>query len=291
MENSKINILTFDIEDWFHILHDYPDNILEKWNNYEVRIYNAMDKIFKLLLDNNIKATFFSLGYIARKHPEIIRKIDELGFEVAAHSDMHKVSYSQNRSEFTEDLSACIKSIEDITSKKVISYRAPGFSLKQENIWVFEVLNQLGIQYDSSIFPAKREDGGFANFSENKPSIIEYKGISIREFPMSTHQFLGQKFVATGGGYFRFFPYLLIARIIKNSDYTMTYFHPRDFDSDQPMLEGLSLKRKFKSYYNLKYTYSKLHRLVKDFDFIDLQQAAQKINWDKVPVIDLKDKI
>jgi len=286
-----MNILTFDIEDWFHILHDYPDNILEKWNNYEVRIHNAMDKIFKILLDNNIKATFFTLGYIARKHPEIIRRIDELGFEVAAHSDMHKVAYSQNITDFKEDLSTCIKSIEDITSKKVISYRAPGFSLKQENIWVFEVLNELGIEYDSSIFPAKREDGGFVNFSENRPSIIKYKGVSIKEFPMSINQFLGQKFAVTGGGYFRFFPYQVIYRMIKNSDYTMTYFHPRDFDADQPMLEGLSLKRKFKSYYNLKYTYPKLQRLVKDFDFIDLQQAAQEINWDKAPIIDLNDKI
>ena len=284
-----MKILTFDIEDWFHILHKYPDDILDRWENYEVRIHNGMDRIFKVLLDNDIKATFFVLGYIARKHPEIIKKIHTLGFEVAAHSDMHKVAYSQSRAEFKEDLLNCIYSIEDITAEKVVSYRAPGFSIKQQNIWAFEVLKELGIEYDSSIFPAIREDGGFENFSENRPSIVQYNGISIKEFPMSVNTFMGNKFTVTGGGYFRFFPYRLIKKIVRESDYTMTYFHPRDFDPKQPMLDDLSLKRKFKSYYNLESSYIKLKQLIYDFDFIDMREAANKIDWNNVPVVSLED--
>ena len=280
-----MKILTFDIEDWFHILQKYPDNILEKWGNYEVRIHKGMDRIFKVLDENDTKATFFILGYIARKHPEIVKKIYDLGYEVAAHSDMHKVAYYQSREEYKKDLSNCINNLEDITGEKVISYRAPGFSIKQQNIWIFEVLQELGIEYDSSIFPALREDGGFVNFSENKPSIIEYQGIKMKEFPMSVNAFLGRKFTATGGGYFRFSPYQVIQKMIKKSDYTMTYFHPRDFDPDQPMLDGLSLKRKFKSYYNLKGAYSKFQRLVQDFDFIDMKEASNQIDWSTAPAV------
>ena len=282
-----MKILTFDIEDWFHILHKYPDNILDKWDSYEVRIHNNMDKIFKILSDNDVKATFFVIGYIARKHPEIIKRIHELGYEVAAHSDMHQVAHLQSRVEFKQDLFECVNSIQNITGKKVISYRAPGFSIKKQNVWAFEVLKELGIEYDASIFPAQREDGGFNDFSESTPLIINYKGMSMKEFPMSVDSFLGNKFVATGGGYFRFFPYWMIKKIATNSDYTMTYFHPRDFDPNQPILDGLSFKRKFKSYYNLSSTYPKLRKLVNDFDFIDIREASQLVDWNNVPIVDL----
>ncbi|KRO70302.1 MAG: polysaccharide deacetylase [Cryomorphaceae bacterium BACL11 MAG-121128-bin16] len=282
-----MRILTFDIEDWFHIIQKYPDDILDRWNNYEVRIHNGMDKIFKLLDENNIKATFFILGYIARKHPEIVKRIHELGYEVAAHSDMHKVAYRQSRDEYKQDLSNCVNSLENITGEKVLSYRAPGFSIKKHNVWAFEVLNELGIKYDASIFPAIREDGGFDDFSESTPSIVKFNDVQIKEFPMSVNMAFGQKFTVTGGGYFRFFPYRLMRKMVKDADYTMTYFHPRDFDPEQPMLDGLSLKRKFKSYYNLSKSYTKLKQLVHDFDFIDMREADALIDWDNVPIVDL----
>ena len=283
-----MKVLTFDIEDWFHILHKYPDDILDRWDNYEVRIHKGMDKIFRVLLDNNIKATFFVVGYIVRKHPEIIKRIDELGFEIGAHSDMHRVAYRQTPKEFNDDLIRCIKSIEDSVSKKVISYRAPGFSVKEENLWVFELLNKLGIQYDSSIFPAKREDGGFERFMYNQPSIIKGKDFLLREFPMSVNSFLGHKFTVTGGGYFRFFPYRMTKKLMNNSNYTMTYFHPRDFDPDQPILEGLNFLRRFKSYFNLHKSYVKLKQLVYDFDFTDIQAASKKIDWNNAPVFEIE---
>ncbi|MAW20892.1 MAG: polysaccharide deacetylase [Flavobacteriales bacterium] len=282
-----MRILTFDIEDWFHILQKYPDDILDKWSNYEVRIHQGMDKIFKILDENNIKATFFVIGYIARKHPEIVKRIHDLGYEVGAHSDMHKVAYTQSRKQYGEDLSNCINSLQDITGEKIVSYRAPGFSIKKENVWAFEVLSELGIKYDASIFPASREDGGFDDFAESTPSVIKYKGVKIKEFPMSVNTVFGKRFTVTGGGYFRFFPYRFMRKMIARSNYTMTYFHPRDFDSEQPMLDGLSLKRKFKSYYNLSKSYTKLKQLAYDFDFIDIRQAEKMIDWDQAPLVDL----
>ena len=203
---------------------------------------------------------------------------------------MHKPVYTQSKKEFKEDLQCCINRLEDITGEKVISYRAPTFSIKTTNVWAFDVLNELGIEYDASIFPARREGGGFINFKESEPSIIKYNGNAIKEFPMSTNTFFGARFTATGGGYFRFFPYRIIRRLIEKSDYTMTYFHPRDFDSKQPILDGLSLKRRFKSYYNLDTAYIKLKQLIYDFDFIDIQTAAQQIDWKNAPVINIDEK-
>ena len=133
-----MRILTFDIEDWFHIIQKYPNDILDRWDNYEVRIHNGMDRIFRILKDNNISATFFVLGYIARKHPEVVRRIHELGYEVGVHSDMHKAAYRQSRDEYKNDLISAIDSLEHIIGEKVISYRAPGFSIKRHNVWAFE---------------------------------------------------------------------------------------------------------------------------------------------------------
>ncbi len=282
-----MNILTFDIEDWYHILQKYPDDILNKWDKYEDRINLGLDKIINSLLEHNISATFFVLGYIADKHPNIVKKIHQHGFEIAAHSYMHKVAYHQTKDQFENDLNRCIKSLESITGQKVISYRAPGFSVKKNNVWVFDVLAEHGIKNDASIFPALREDGGFISFNYSEPVILKRQDYMIKEFPMSVNRFLGLRFTATGGGYFRFFPYKFIHNIVKRSKYTMTYFHPRDFDPDQPMLEGLSLKRKFKSYYNLSKAYPKYQRLIKDFDFIDISEASKIINWDKAPVVNL----
>jgi hypothetical protein len=104
---------------------------------------------------------------------------------------------------------------------------------------------------------------------------------------MSIQTVFGRKFTVTGGGYFRFFPYRLMKKMLKKADYTMTYFHPRDFDPNQPMLDGLSLRRKFKSYYNLSNSYTKLKQLIYDFDFIDLRDAAILVDWDNVPIVDL----
>ena len=282
-----MNILTFDIEDWYHILHKYPSDILEKWNAYEDRVHIGTDKIIEVLLENNVKATFFVLGYVAKKHPQIIKKIHDYGFEIGAHSDMHKVAYHQSFKEYKTDLKTCIKRLEDITSEKVVSYRAPGFSVRKENVWVFDILMELGIKYDASIFPAIREDGGFMNFKESQPVKLKFNNHELKEFPMSMNSFLGTRFTTTGGGYFRFFPYSLTRALVEKSEYTMTYFHPRDFDPNQPVLEGLSFKRKFKSYYNLSGAYSKFKQLVKDFNFIDIRQADKLIDWEKAPIVSI----
>jgi len=276
-----MNILTFDIEEWFHILDNESTKSENQWENFESRLEHNMDKIFKLLDDNNQDATFFCLGWVARKHPHIIKKINMLGYEVATHSDMHQLAYEFNRNQFNQDLERSIKSIEDITGEKITSYRAPGFSIKEENLWVFDELIKYGIEKDCSVFPAKRAHGGLEEFSYSKPAYIEREMGKIKEFPINLHNILGKNIVFSGGGYFRLIPYPLLKHFMKKSDYVMTYLHPRDFDPEQPMIEELNAIRRFKSYFGLKSSLSKLERLIQDFDFVSLNEANQMIDWEQ----------
>ena len=274
-----MNILTFDIEEWFHILDNESTKSEKEWSNFSYRLDANMDKIFELLDKHDQKATFFCLGWVAREFPHIIKKIDSLGYEIATHSDLHQLAYEQNEHDFKEDLKRSIHSIESITSKKIISYRAPGFSIKQENKWVFESLIEEGIKIDTSIFPAKRSHGGFEEFGYAQPAWIDINGKKLKEFPINLYPLFGQNLIFSGGGYFRLIPYPLLRSFMKKSDYVMTYLHPRDFDEAQPMIENLSLVRKFKSYYGLSGALPKLEKLITDFEFIDLAEANNRINW------------
>lgn len=277
-----MNILTFDIEEWFHILDHNSTKNAKNWSNYEYRLESNMDRIFNLLDEHNQDATFFCLGWVAEKFPNIIKKIDSLNFEVGSHSHMHQLAYEQTRKEFREDLKKSIYSLEDITSKKVKIYRAPGFSVKKQNLWVFEELIKSGIEIDCSIFPAKRSHGGLPSYGESKPSIICLGDKRLKEFPINTFNLAGMPLIFSGGGYFRLLPFPIIKSLIKRSEYNMTYFHPRDFDPQQPMIKDLSLLRKFKSYYGLNNAFEKLEQLISAFNFIDLKEAHNIIDWSLV---------
>lgn len=282
-----MNILTFDIEEWFHILDNDSTKTVDKWVNYESRIHLNIDKIFSLIEGANLKATFFIVGWIAEKYPEIVKRINDFDCEIGSHSNMHQLMYQQKINEVREDLRKSIDTLQSLTGKKVTSFRAPGFSITEKNKWVFEVLAENGITHDSSIFPAGRAHGGFPSFLEVKPSIIKINGYSIKEFPINTVSVLGIKWIFSGGGYFRLTPYNLVKRWTESSDYIMTYFHPRDFDPDQPIINELSNFRKFKSYVGLKNCMGKLNKWTNDFDFIDLTSADKLIDWDKAPLINL----
>ena len=280
-----MNILTFDIEEWFHILDNDSTKTEKEWSNYEYRLDKNMDRIFELLDKKNQKATFFCLGWVAREFPHILKKIDDMGFEIATHSDKHQLVYEQSKNEFRQDLELSIKSIEDSIGKKVISYRAPGFSVMEENKWIFEELINQGIEIDCSIFPAKRSHGGFESYGTAQPSILNLNGLQLKEFPINLFQTMGQDMIFSGGGYFRLLPYPIIKYMMKNSNYVMTYFHPRDFDAGQPIITELSSFRKFKSYYGLNGSFFKLEKLITDFKFLDLREATIKVDWNQTEII------
>jgi polysaccharide deacetylase family protein (PEP-CTERM system associated) len=282
-----MKILTFDIEDWFHILDNESTKSVKQWSNFDSRIQLGMDLIFDILETSEKSATFFVVGWMAEKYPEIIREISDRGFEIGSHTHLHQLAYEQDRKTFYFDVERSIKTLEDCTGKKVSSFRAPGFSITKKNKWAFEVLHGLGITKDSSVFPAGRAHGGLPSYNVALPSIIDYNGIKLKEFPINTHNILGKPFIFSGGGYFRLLPYKTIKNWTIQSDYVMTYFHPRDFDRGQPIVPGLSLTRLFKSYIGIKNCKHKLERWLSDFEFIDLNQADKSINWGQVPEIKL----
>ena len=282
-----MKILTFDIEEWFHILDNQSTKTELNWNNYEERINQNMDKIFNFLEINNLSATFFVVGWIAEKYPHIIKKLDSMNFEIGSHTHYHQLMYEQSKKEIKEDLGKSIEVIEQIIGKKVKCFRAPGFSITEKNKWAFEILINNGITHDCSVFPASRAHGGMPSYKLAVPSIIRCGGAELKEFPINTTKILFKDWIYSGGGYFRLTPYSLIKYWSSKSEYIMTYFHPRDFDPEQPIIKELSNFRKFKSYIGLKSSMKKLNKWVNDFNFIDIKEADKTINWNEVPVVKL----
>ena len=282
-----MNILTFDVEEWFHLLDFDATRGEEQWGNYEVRIYENVERILNLLEETNTKATFFIIGWVAKTYPDLVRKIAEK-YEIGSHTMTHQLVWQQSPQEFRNDVEASVKLLEDITGQKVTSFRAPGFSIRESEKYAFEILHELGITTDCSVFPAQHAHGGMPSYTEPVPSIIKYNGVQIEEFPVTYKDIAGKHLIYTGGGYFRLFPYPLIKKWSKESDkYLMSYIHPRDLDGGQPVLEGLPLARRFKSYVGVKGAEKKLRNYLTDFDFMDIQSARKIIDWNKVPVVEL----
>lgn len=282
-----MNILTFDIEEWFHILDNKSTKSEKQWSNFPSRIHSNMESIFRILEETDTKASFFVLGWIAEKYPEVVKEIKNRGFEIGSHTHLHQLAYNQSKKEFTNDVDRSIKILQDITGDKVRMFRAPGFSITEKNKWAFEVLHELGIEIDSSVFPAGRAHGGLKSYGHAAPNLLDYNGTTLKEFPINTCSLINKDFVFSGGGYFRLFPYSFIKKLSKESNYIMSYFHPRDFDHKQPIIEDLSIIRKFKSYVGLKKTEPKLMKWLTDFNFLDLKTAEKNIDWKIVKKIKL----
>lgn len=280
-----MRILTFDIEEWFHLL-DHPATRTEhQWNTFPSRFEKNLDRIFRILERHKSRATFFVLGWTAEKYPSQIAKIEALGYEVACHSSRHQLIYEQTREEFLLDLRMAQEAISSATGKKVDTYRAPGFSITSSSLWALEILAKEGFSVDCSIFPAKRAHGGLSSINIDKPFQIETSdGLSLKEFPLNTASFFGARVVYSGGGYFRFFPTTVLEHMFAKGEYVMTYFHPRDFDLGQPRIAGLSPVRRFKSYYGIANCEDKLDFLLKRFRFTDVREANASLNWGTVPV-------
>lgn len=279
-----MNILTFDIEDWFNLLDIPATAKVEDWGRFETRIHRNVDRLIESTLRHGHKATFFCLGWVAEKYPEVIRRIDAEGFEIASHSHTHQLAYQQTPAEFREDIERSIHTLEDVIGKKVKSFRAPGFSIVPGMPWAFETLIELGIESDSSVFPASRAHGGFADFGAAQLAIIECAGGTLKEFPISLGSIWGKELVFSGGGYFRLLPYHTIQQLTLKAEYLMAYFHPRDFDTEQPVLK-LPLHRRFKSYVGLKGAHAKFGRWLAENQFMDIATADAMTDWSAVPRI------
>jgi len=282
-----MNILTFDVEEWFHLLDFDATRTEADWGNYEVRINENVERVFRILEDTNTKATFFIIGWIAKTYPELVRKIADK-YQIGCHTMNHQLVWQQTPAGFRDDVETGVKMLEDICGKKVECFRAPGFSIRESEGWAYEVLNDLGIKYDCSVFPAIHAHGGLPSYPKAAPGIIEYKGIRMKEFPVGFKTLAGKHIIFSGGGYFRLCPYSLIRKWSReSSDYLMAYIHPRDLDAGQPMLKSLPATRKFKSYVGLRDAEKKLRRWLNDFQFMDVATAERLVDWSKAPMVKL----
>lgn len=276
---TQLNILTFDIEEWYHFdIFSTED----KWLDYPPRIDLYLPRVLDKLDDHETKATFFCLGWIARTYPQVLKQIKQRGHEIACHSDKHFFVREMTPESFHQDLRQALDSIENTIGEKVTSFRAPAFTISEDATWAFEVLAKNGIENDCSIFPTTRSFGGFPSFGEAKPTLIRYKDYKIKELPINSATLFGKQIVFGGGGYFRLFPYSVIKKWMNQSDYNITYLHMRDFDYEQPRFKYLSKSRYFKSYYGIRQAYPKFEKMLADFKWISVGQAIQQIDFNAI---------
>lgn len=290
-----MNILTFDIEEWA-LAKAGGYGTEELYAKYE----DCLDKILELLERQNIKATFFCTGAMAKDFPHIVQKIDCAGYEVGCHSYSHSWLNKMSFQQCNEDISSAVKALEDCLGKKVTSFRAPAFSIGEENVWVFDVLAENGITTDSSIFPARRDFGGFPSFNAKTPCLISHNGINIKEYPIGLAKLFGHDVAYSGGGYFRLLPLSFINNNINNAEYSICYFHISDLISEISTVhsrqeyedyfkeKGTLLnryKRYFKSNIGKKRAWNKFESLIEEHNFIDIVGADDIVDWTKAIVI------
>lgn len=253
---------TVDLEDWYHGI-ELP---YDSWKNYEHRLDVGLDKILQLLADNNTKATFFTLGWIADRYPNVVKKVFNEGHELASHGYSHEKVYDLSHQEFREEVVNTKSKIEEITGTEIHAYRAPFFSVTSKSLWALEILAEAGYSIDCSISPVKTWRYGISTCPQD---IFKLKDLDLVEFPVSTFTFLKKK-LGIGGAYFRLFPYALSNRELKKlkdkDQHTMFYIHPWEYDPDHPKIK-MERKAQFTHYVNLKKTYRNTELMIRKYNF------------------------
>lgn len=288
-----MNILTFDIEEWY----------LEKaFHGGREERYDTFDQYLSQILDflnsRSIKATFFVVGKMAIDFPTVVKKVFNEGHEIGCHSNTHTWLNKLTKEEVYEDTRVAVDSLEQCLGIKVKSYRAPAFSIGENNLWTFDILAECGIENDASVFPISRDFGGFSSFGSQLPTLISTKNHLIKEFPICTSKILGKQVAFSGGGYFRFFPYNFINKRLKTESYNICYFHIADLmpTSSKVMTKEAyeyyfkepgtwynRHKRFFKENVGKKTALVKLKKLIQNNNFSSIEETSNQINWDLYP--------
>lgn len=266
--NTVTNAMTIDVEDYFQVSAFEPYISRASWDNIPCRIEFCMDRILDLLDQKQIKATFFTLGWIAERYPLMIKRMVDNGHELASHGWGHRRVTDLSPAEFREDIVRSKALLEDIGGHQVIGYRAPSFSINSNNLWALDGLAEAGYRYSSSIYPVQHDHYGMPD----SPRFAYYpRGDSgVLEIPATTVRLWGRNIPAAGGGFFRFWPYSLskwfISRINRcESQAVIFYFHPWEIDAEQPRQRGISFKTRFRHYLNLHCMEERLTALTSDF--------------------------
>ena len=263
--------MTVDVEDYFHVAALAKSIDRSSWDQMEYRAEASTRRLLDLFEESNIHATFFVLGWVARRSPDLIREIARRGHEVASHGMSHKLVYNQTPEEFSSETYESKALLEDIIGARVLGYRASTYSITRRSLWALDILHEAGFEYDSSIFPIRHDTYGIPDAPQVPSRIATPKGASIVEFPMSTAPMFGTRIPVSGGGYFRLLPYWLtrsgLARL--NGELNrpfIFYLHPWEVDPEQPRVRT-SWKSRLRHYTNLDRCEARLRRLIGEFRF------------------------
>ncbi len=271
--NTLTNALTIDVEDYFQVSAFAPHIAREEWDSKECRVERNVGRILDMLDQAEVKATFFTLGWIAERYPQLIRRIVKDGHELASHGYGHERASDQNWDAFFTDINLAKILLEDLTGVEVRGYRAPSFSIGKDNQWAFDCLLKAGYQYSSSIYPIAHDHYGMPD----APRFAYEARPGLLEIPVTTLRLLGRNFPSSGGGYFRLLPYALSRWMLRrvnqgDAQSAIFYFHPWEIDVDQPRIEGIGAKTRFRHYINIERVEARLVRLLDDFKWGRMDQ-------------------
>lgn len=266
MSASITNALTIDVEDYFQVSAFAPCIARSEWDSRECRVERNVERIMALLDRHQVKATFFTLGWIAERYPELVREMARRGHEVASHGYAHQRASDQSRADFLDDITRAKVILESLSGQAVRGYRAPSFSIGTGNLWAFDCLAEAGYRYSSSIYPIKHDHYGIPD----APRFMHEVRPSLAEIPATTIRAFSRNWPASGGGYFRLMPYALSRRLLRRVNEqdkaaAVFYFHPWELDPQQPRVAGASAKARFRHYLNLDLMEARLDRLLGDF--------------------------
>ncbi len=268
MQSKKVtNALTIDVEDYFQVSAFAPHIPRSEWPIRECRVERNVDRILAMLDQHGTKATFFTLGWIAERYPELIRRIVAEGHELASHGYGHERASEQTAAAFFADINLAKLILEDLAGQEVKGYRAPSFSIGQNNLWAFDCLERAGYLYSSSIYPIRHDHYGMPDAPRHAHAVG-----GLLEIPATTLRFLNRNWPASGGGYFRLMPYGLSCWMLRRVNHVdrlpaIFYFHPWEIDADQPRIPGISAKTRFRHYVNIHRMEARLNRLLGDFQW------------------------
>jgi polysaccharide deacetylase family protein (PEP-CTERM system associated) len=260
--------MSVDLEDWFCVynlsrLIPYAD-----WDRCESRVERNTMRLLSLFRQRNVQATFFVLGWVADRFPDLVKEVERHGHEIATHGYSHRLLTFMQPEEFRADLLRSLEALAKATSQKVLGFRAPSFSLTKKTMWAVEILKESGLRYDSSVFPVRfHPEYGIPDAELGPHQLTD----GLTELPMSVAEILGRKIPCCGGGYFRLYPYgvtrWLMRRCNEQRRPVIFYLHPWEVDPEQPRVQGLSWSKRFRHYNHLDRTEERLGKLLEDFSF------------------------
>lgn len=275
---SLPNMLTVDVEEWFHILEVEGGHTRDEWPHLESRVEANTDVLLDLFAAAGVRGTFFVVGWVARQHPQLVRKIAAAGHEIASHSYWHEVVAKHTPASLAEDLGTSRKLLEDQSGRPVRGFRAPGGSITPETSWAFDVIAEAGFTYDASVNPGHSSHGGFPT-PHFGPHRIRCGSGTLYEIPWTTVGLAGRRVPFAGGGYLRLFPYPLIRICVgaenRHGRPATVYVHPREIDPEQPRMQ-LPWQRRFKYYVGLRSTARKLAALLRDHPFVPVETWLER---------------